>query len=53
MEEDDSCVVAAATILIGCNSLLKSKRRKKSCWIKEWLKKRKNQGAYNALISDT
>ena len=34
------------------NNLLKEKRKRRSCWVKEWLNRRNSLSAYQTILSD-
>ena len=55
-EQDESLIlIAASTLLLGTAAeqmMLQSvqRRKKRKCWVKEWLTCRKKFGAYHALV---
>lgn len=43
---------AAAAIVAICVSIKMRRRKKRSVWVKDWIKRRAQLGAYNQLLSE-
>ena len=53
--EKHTLAIVATTLILGyaCEEISKKKtRRKRKCWVKPWLAIRKNQGAYENLVTE-
>ena len=57
MEQSEKAAAVCATIVIACGAeLLKRndsrKRRDRTIWVKDWLRKRDERGAYNNILNE-
>lgn len=43
---------AAAALLVLCNNSNENKKRNRTCWVRKWILRRENYGAYNNLLKE-
>ena len=50
MDEEERTIVAISTLLLGYG--LKLKKKKRRMWVKQWILRREQLGAFNALVDE-
>ena len=53
MDEEERTIVAISTLLLGYGLILKKKKRiQRRMWVKQWILRMEQLGAFNALVNE-